>query len=642
LAAVVAVVLVPVVGARAGIGPALSAAAGGRFGRLASAVRVERRLFGLLRPHRAAVAVGVALTVAHTVIGLARPWPTKILVDNVLGAHHASGAGRTAALAVAVALTVLLFLLGGAVTLWQTKLLYTLTQRIIADLRADLFRHLASLSLLFHDARGVGDNAYRVSADTYSIHSLLLGGVVPVVGAVLTLVGTFAVMVALDPVLAVLALVSIPAAAFLSARYGRRIRASSLAVHERESDVYAQAEQALTGIRTVQAFAREDYEAGRFRTRATGSQGAMVRLVTEQTVLGLGVDAVLAAGLALVTWFAAQRAISGRLSVGEVLVFLTYAGTVYGPVSDMAGVFGELQAAAAGAQRVFEVLDEPQPTERPGVRPPRARAAGALSFESVGFSYVPGHPVLRDIDLSVSAGETVALVGPTGAGKSSLANLLLRLYDPGAGRVALDGTDLRELPLAWLREQIALVPQDPVLFPGSVRDNIRYGRLDATDRQVEMAARRANVLDELVANPGGIDAPVGDRGVTLSGGQRQRVAIARAFLKDAPVLLLDEPTSALDAGTEVLIMEALWRLLEGRTCLVIAHRLSTVRRADRVVVVEGGRIVEQGSHASLIRRRGLYSRLHAARFGRGPGVIDLTTHRNGSERARGAAAGGRR
>jgi ABC-type multidrug transport system fused ATPase/permease subunit len=295
-------------------------------------------------------------------------------------------------------------------------------------------------------------------------------------------------------------------------------------------------------------------------------------------------------------------------------VFLAYASSLYGPFSELAGTFTELQAAAASADRIFEVLDEPHTVDDPRARAPRERAVGEVRFEDVRFGYADGDSVLHGISFGGRPGQLVALVGPTGAGKSTILSLLLRLYDPAAGRITLDGDDLRGLPMDWVREQIAFVPQDPVLFPISVRENIRYGRLDAYDVEVEAAANLANILDELRADPRGLDTPIGERGITLSGGQRQRVAIARAFLKNAPILLLDEPTSALDAATEALVMDAVDRLLVGRTALVVAHRLATVRRADVVLVVEGGRIVQRGTHEELLQRPGLYARLHAARF----------------------------
>jgi ATP-binding cassette subfamily B protein/subfamily B ATP-binding cassette protein MsbA len=343
----------------------------------------------------------------------------------------------------------------------------------------------------------------------------------------------------------------------------------------------------------------------------------MMRLVTTQTLFGLAVDLVLALGLAVVTYAAASRALSGELTTGEVLVFLAYAGGLYGPVSGVAAVLGELSAAAAAAQRVFEVLDEPVvagPDDTSTLKLPE-RARGHLEFDDVHFSYEAGHEVLRGVSFDAEPGDTVALVGATGAGKSTLASLVLRLYDPTEGAVHLDDMDIRELPLDWLREQIALVPQEPLLLPTTVRENIRYGRLDATDAEVEQAARDANLV-ELLDNARGLDLVVGERGVTLSGGQRQRVAIARAFLRDAPLLVLDEPTSALDASTEVLVMDALERLSAGRVCLVIAHRLATVHRATQVLVLEQGRVVQRGSHRELANQAGPYRTLHEARFGR--------------------------
>ena len=595
-----------------------------------STLSAERRLLAMLWPHSRQVIAGLSVAVASTLVGLAQPWPTKILIDDVLGDRRLHGLEPSAALLLSVGLTFALFLLSGACGLVQTRVLFGLGQRLIRDLRTALFGHLTRLSLRSHDKRGTGDSIYRVTTDTYAVQAVLLDGIVPLTTAVLTLVGTFVVMVRLDAWLALLSVLSAPGAAVVTSRFGSRIRTSSLDVHERESDVYSHAEQALGGIRTVQAFGREAFELERFATRAEASRSAMLRLVTQQTVFGLAIDVVLALGLGLVTWVAAQRALDGHLTAGEVLVFLAYAGALYGPMSGMASVFGELQSAAAGAQRVFEVLDEPHPPDNADVSPPAPRATGVVEFEGVHFGYAPDHHVLHDVRLRGRPGQLIALVGPTGAGKSSLVSLLLRLYDVDAGRVSIDGVDVRDLPLTWLRDQIAFVPQDPILFPVSVRDNIRYGRLDATDDEVDVAARAANVLDELLEDPRGLDVPVGDRGVMLSGGQRQRVAIARAFLKDAPIVVLDEPTSALDAGTEAAVMEAVNRLLVDRTGIVIAHRLVTVHRADQVLVIEDGRIVQRGSHRQLMNRRGLYRSLHDARFNDpepGGVVIDLVQAR---------------
>jgi ATP-binding cassette subfamily B protein len=582
---------------------------------------VERRLLGLLRPYRMSVGGGLLVTLAITAVGLAKPWPTKILVDDALGRQSFLGLHGHGALALAVGLTAALFLLSGALGLLQTMLLFGLAQQLIADLREKVFGHLTQVSLRFHDARGSGDNVYRVSNDTYAIQTVLLDGLVPLASAVLSLTATLVIMVLFDPVLTLLALVTVPGAALATRRFSARIRTASMEVQRRESDVYAHAQTTLSNIRTVQAFAREGYETSRMRTRAGESRLAMMRLVTTQTLFGLAVDLVLAAGVALVTYVAATRALDGQLSTGDVLVFLAYSGSLYGPVSGVASVLGELATAAAAAQRVFEVLDEPTVTSPARVDAPTS-VQGSLEFDDVHFAYKPGHEVLRGISLRAGPGDTVALVGPTGAGKSTLVSLVMRLYDPDRGAVRLDGTDLRELPLDWLRGQVALVPQEPPLLTGSVRENIRYGRLDATDEEVEQAARDANLV-ELLADPRGLDLEVGERGLMLSGGQRQRVAIARAFLRDSPLLVLDEPTSALDARSEVLVMEALERLSQGRVCLVIAHRLATVHRATEVLVLDEGRVVQRGTHRQLARRRGLYRGLHEARFGSEPQPAQL-------------------
>jgi len=580
---------------------------------------VERRLLGFTRPYRKTVVLGMTTTVLITLTGLAKPWPTKILIDDALGSHSFLGLHQRPALIVSVVGTIGLFLLSGGLGLLQTALLFGLSQRLIADLRERTFAHLTRMSLRYHDLQGTGDSLFRVTNDTYAVQTVLLSGLVPLAAAFLALAGALIVLIAFDPFFALLSAVSAPAAFVLSKRFTARINRASATLQQKESAVYSQAEQTLNAIRTVQAHGREAHETARFKRRTGDSRAAMMRLVTDQTLFGLAIDFVLGLGLGLVTYVAADRALSGALTPGEVLVVVAYAGTLYGPMSGIASTIGELRAAAAAAERVFEVLDQPHVADRPNAKSPSPRATGRLAFENVHFDYVGGHPVLHDVSFSADPGQLVALVGPTGAGKSTIASLLLRLYDPGAGRVTLDGTDIRDVPLEWLREQIAFVPQDPMMFSATLRENIRYGRLDATDDEVLAAAQAAN-LDELLTDPRGLDLVVGGHGATLSGGQRQRVAIARAMLKDAPVLVLDEPTSALDANTEVLVMDALQQLFADRTAIVVAHRLSTVYRAHQVLVVNGGRIVQRGSHAQLARQDGLYRTLHQARFGRQKGA----------------------
>ena len=592
--------------------------AGGRRGKARRAIGVERRLIGLLRPYWRQVVSGLAITVGMTLVSLAQPWPTKILVDNVFGPHELFGLSRDVALGISVGLTMLLFLVAGTLGLLQTRVLMGLGQDLVQNLRRETYSHATRLSLRKHDEHSSSDFVYRLANDTYAVQSVLVDGVVPLVSALMTLGGTIGLMLAMDVKLTLIALISLPLAAIATSRFSRRIRQRSLILRDREADVYAHAEETLGDIRTVQAFARERYESRRFARRASASRDAYMSLTQTQVIFGLVIDFILSAGLGLVTFVAAKHALSGGLTAGEVLVFIAYAGSLYGPVSGLAEIVRELQTASASAQRVFELLDEPwldHGLEKPV---PAERATGELAVRDVHFAYGDGDEVLHGVSFTASPGELVALVGPTGAGKSTLMSMLLRLQDPASGTVEIDGVDLRDLPLPWVRLQMALVPQEPTLFAASVRENIRYGRLRATDEEVEAAAAAAKVLDELQADRRGLDAPLGDGGVTLSGGQRQRVAIARALLRDAPVVLLDEPTSALDAVTEEAITESLEQLLEGRTAIVIAHRLATVRRADRILVLDGGRIVQQGRHEELLADTGgLYHRLHEARFGAG-------------------------
>jgi ABC-type multidrug transport system fused ATPase/permease subunit len=493
-----------------------------------------------------------------------------------------------------------------------------LGQNLVRNLRSETYSHATRLSLRSHHERSVADSVYRLANDTYAVQSVLLDGVLPLLSALLGLAGTVIIMLLLDPTLTALALVTVPLAAIATSRFTPRIRAASLSLRDREAEVYEHAEQTLGDIRAVQAFDRERYEARRFAERADASRRAYMSLTTTQVVFGLVVDFILSAGLGLVTWVAAKHALAGDLTPGEVLVFIAYAGGLYEPVSGLAGIVRELQHSSASAQRVFELLDEPTLDRALDKPVPARRARGELEVRDVHFSYSEEQEVLHGISFTARPGELIALVGPTGAGKSTLMSLLLRLHDPSSGSVRIDGMDLREVPLPWVRQQIALVPQETTLFSASVRENIRYGRLTATDEEVEEAARAARILDEMVADSRGLDAPVGDGGVTLSGGQRQRVAIARALVRDAPIVLLDEPTSALDAITEEQINESLERLLTNRTAVVIAHRLATVRRADRILVINDGRVVQEGRHEELLAEDGgLYRRFHDARFGDG-------------------------
>jgi ATP-binding cassette subfamily B protein/subfamily B ATP-binding cassette protein MsbA len=582
-----------------------------------STVRAGLRLLGIaLRGERLRVAAGLALLVGSTAAALLQPWPLKLVIDSVLGGEPAPGplatVSRTALLGVLVAAMVGLQIVVGALAMAGTNLVIRSALRMVFRLRCALFEHLQKLSLSFHDATKVGDSLYRVAWDTYAVQTLINNAIVPATTATLTLVGIAIVMGLRDWRVTVAALAIAGPLVMLIRRLDRPMTRYSLRVHERESDVSSRVQETLIAIRAVQAFAREPLERERFERQAAASLHANLHLTLLQTGSQLVVSLLMAVGTAAVIWLAGRRALEGVLTPGDVVLLAAYLVMLYKPLETLAYTAVAVQGAAAGARRVLALLDEqPDVTDAPGAMPLPGRARGGLAFEHVTFAYRGGEPALRDVSLEVRPGEVVAIVGASGAGKTTLASLAVRFYDPQAGRVTLDDDDVRTLTLRSLRENVALVLQDPIVFGASIRENIAYGRPAATAAEVERAARAANAHEFVATLPEGYDTVVGERGVTLSGGQRQRLSIARAFVKDAPVLILDEPTSALDADNERAILDALARLMEGRTTLIIAHRLSTVRHADRIVVLQDGAVAEQGTHGELLARRRVYARLHA-------------------------------
>jgi ATP-binding cassette subfamily B protein/subfamily B ATP-binding cassette protein MsbA len=582
-----------------------------------STVRAGLRLLGIaLRGEGVPVAAGLALLVGSTAAALLQPWPLKLVIDSVLGSESPPAllatASRPALLGVLAAVVIALQIVVGALAMLGTNFVIRAALRMVFRLRCALFEHLQKLSLSFHDATKVGDSLYRVAWDTYAVQTLLNNAIVPATTATLTLVGIAVVMALRDWRVTVAALTIAGPLVMLIRRLDRPMTRYSLRVHERESDLSSRVQEALTAIRAVQAFAREPLERERFERQAAASLHANLHLTLLQTGSQMVVAALMAVGTAAVLWLAGRRALAGALTPGDVVLLAAYLVMLYKPLETLAYTAVAVQGAAAGARRVLALLDvRPDVTDAPGAAPLPGRAFGGLAFEHVTFAYGAGEPALRDVSLDVRPGEVVAIVGASGAGKTTLASLVVRFYDPQAGRITLDGYDLRALTLRSLRENVALVLQDPIVFGATIRENIAYGRPAATAEEVERAARAANAHEFIAALPEGYATVVGERGVTLSGGQRQRVAIARAFVKDAPVLILDEPTSALDAENERAILEALARLMKGRTTLIIAHRLSTIRHADRIVVLEGGVVVEQGTHTELLARPRVYARLHS-------------------------------
>jgi ATP-binding cassette subfamily B protein/subfamily B ATP-binding cassette protein MsbA len=579
------------------------------------------RLLRYLAPHRGDVAVVLAMTGLGVGLEVLRPWPIKLLVDHVLGQQPTAGdgapplrwlpgaTGPEGLLAWVAVGTILIFLAGTLGTMFQTRASVRLGQRMVYELGADLFLHLQRLSLLFHTRRPVGDTIARVTGDPYGLQTLVNAALLPLLQSVVMLAAMFVVMWRLEPTLTALALGVVPLLGLAIRLLGKPMQERMRERRELEGRMISVVHQALTALPVVQAFTREEAEHARFRQYATQTVTAYERSTGADMTFKLVVGLVTAVGTAAVIWVGAHYALEGRLSVGTILVFISYLGSLYGPVNSIAYTAATLRYTAANAERVLEVLDTaPDVRDRPGARD--VRLQGHLRFERVRFGYEPDRPVVDDVSFEAQPGEVVAIVGPTGAGKSSLVSLLVRHFDPWSGRVTLDGHDIRDLRLRSLRQQVAIVLQDPFILPLTVAENIAYGRPDASPDDIRAAATAANADDFIRRLPDGYDTVVGERGATLSGGERQRLAIARALVKGAPILVLDEPTSALDARTETLLLDALDRLMKGRTTLVIAHRLSTVRSADRIVVLDQGRVLEQGRHAELLAREGLYASLY--------------------------------
>ena len=575
-----------------------------------------------LRPYRARV-VGIAIF-ALVEIGLSAlaPWPLKAVVDNVLGGQplpealtrfiHAVAGTSTVGLLIAVVVAgLILQVLTEAVRMVDTQLQVDTGQRIVYDLRSRLLAHLQNLSLRHHILGKTADSVYRIEADAYCVHDLVMGGVIPLATAILKLAVMFVILVRLDESLALLSLTVVPFLYVCLRYYSRRMIDRAERVKELESQLVGRAYEILSSIRIIKSFSRERHEHARFTSSGAATMAARLRLTWQESAFSVVVTAITLTGTSLVLAVGGMHVLRGELTVGGLLVVVAYLAAVYNPLSSIAHTTGSLQQAVVSARRVQEILAiEPEPLDdTSGVD--AGGLTGDVRFEGVGFAYDAERPILNDISFVAQPGEMVALVGLTGAGKTTLVSLIPRFFEPTSGRILIDGIDVSTYALRSLRERIALVPQEPVLFEGTIADNIRYGRLEATDAEVEEAARAAHVHDFVQRLPRGYDTPVAEAGGTLSGGERQRLGIARALLKNAPVLILDEPTSSLDAISEETVFEALRRLRQGRTTVVIAHRLSTIRDASRILVLHEGRLIAQGTHDELIASNELYRRMCA-------------------------------
>jgi ATP-binding cassette subfamily B protein len=565
---------------------------------------VLRRVLAQARPYRGHVAALLALNLALAPLVLLAAVPIQVTVDSVLGSRPlpaplaavlpaGTPAGSAASVAVVAGLLVLIAV-ATQVLSFATALLRTYTgEKLVLGFRARLFRHAQRLSLAYHDGRGAADSAYRIQWDAPCVQWVTVDGLLPLASAALTLALMFAVVVRLDWQLGLVAAAVGPLLWLITRHYRPRLRDRSHQVKERDSSVLSLLQEVLSALRVVKAFGQEEREHDRFVGRADAGLRARLRLALLECAFSSLVALTFAAGMAAVLFVGVRHVQAGALTLGELLLVFTYLVQVYAPLETVSKKVGDLQASLVSAERAFAVLDEePEVQERPGARP-LARAEGAVAFRDVSFAYAAGRPVLHGVSFEVPPGARVGIAGTTGAGKTTLISLLTRFYDPQAGRITLDGTDLRDCRLADLRGQFAVVLQEPVLFSASIAENIAYARPEATADEIVAAAKAANVHDVITRLPQGYDTQVGERGMQLSGGERQRVSLARAFLRDAPLLILDEPTSSVDVGTEAVILEALDRLMRGRTTFIIAHRPATLEGCDVRLRLERGRLVRE-------------------------------------------------
>ena len=576
-----------------------------------------------MRPYRGRVAGVALLMLLQVALGALEPWPLKLVIDYVLGSHElpqpirqwatalTGGGGAVSLLILFVGFGVLLQLVHQVASAIGVRLQTDTGQRMVYDLRYKLLDHLQSLGLLHHITTSTGDAIYRIDVDSYSLENLAMSGVFPLASSIITLVVMFTVLVKLDVSVALLSLTVIPFL-FLSLRYyANSLSQQEERVKELESGLISRLYEIFSSIRLVKSFAREPHESRRYSEAGSTTMNARIAVTWKQGLFGLMVATTTILGTALVLIVGGVHVMRGQMTVGSLIVVINYLGAVYGPLSAIAFTTGQLQSAVAGARRVRAMLAlEPETIDAPDAVDATA-LNGNVTFDTVSFAYPDGTAVLHDIAFEAKPGQMIAVVGLTGAGKTTLVSLIPRFYNPTSGRVLVDGIDVRQYRLRSLREKIAIVPQDAVLFSGTIRDNLRYGKLNATDAEIEAAARAAHAHDFVSRLPKGYDTLVAEAGGGLSGGERQRLSVARAVLKDAPILILDEPTSSLDAISEEIVFAALKRLRAGRTTIVIAHRLSTVRDADAILVLDGGHISAFGRHDELLTSSQLYRRMCA-------------------------------
>lgn len=583
-----------------------------------------KRVIRYLLPYKKLAATSILLIFVGAGVGLLTPWPLKILVDHVLpgvplpwglDAWLGPLAGnRTALLALTVSTGFLITVLVHGIGVIDEWVNTKLDQRMSLDFRTELFDHSQKLSLAFHDQSRTGNLIFAINSQGDSVSRLLMTAP-PVAQSALSLIGMAAICWTMDPQLTMIALACAPLLWFTTSYYMKNVHSKTMEVRMMEGESLSIVHEAVTMMRVIVAFGREKYEQHRFSTQAEKSVDARVQLTVRQALFTFTVNLITGAGTALVLGLGFYHAMQGEITVGQMLVILSYLSMVYSPLATISTTIGALQEVFVSLDVAFRLLDtEPEIADMPGAVPIE-RTKGHLVFESVHFNYRGRNETLKGISLEARPGQVIAIVGPTGAGKSTLISLIPRFYQPQYGRILLDGRDTRSIRLNSLRNQISLVLQEPLLFSGTIAENIRYGRLEASNDEIIEAAKAASAHDFVSALPDGYQTVIGERGSQLSGGERQRISAARAFLRDAPILILDEPTSSIDTKTEGVILEALDRLMLGRTTFIVAHRLSTIRHADLILVLENGEITERGSEQELLELGGTYRKLHDLQTG---------------------------
>jgi ABC-type multidrug transport system fused ATPase/permease subunit len=589
-----------------------------------------RLVLDLARPYRVSLAIILVAMLVETLAGLGAPWPLKVVIDYVVGQHPAPAwmlavfgpalmANARALAAIAASGIVLLSVVGGLASYIDNYLTESVGQWVANDLRMRVYDHLECLSFTYYDTHQTGLLLSTITDDVATVQDFVSESTLAILIDGMTIIGMLGLMLWLNWSITLVVVAVTPALLLFAVRFRRAVKKATRELRRRESDIVAVVQTGLESMKTVQALSAQDVELARLGEASQATVSAALNARRIKSLLSPLVGLIVASCTAVVLWRGAGLILAGAMTVGSLTVFLAYLTRFFKPVQDLAKMTNAIAQANVGLERIQSILEiQMSAQERPGARTPDP-FTGAIEFDHVAFSYQPEVSLLRDITFSVAAGEFVGVVGATGSGKSTIANLIPRFYDPTSGRILIDGHDIRDFTLRGIRRQIGFVLQETVLFHGTVRENIAYGRYRATDAEIEAAAELAHADEFIVKMPGGYDALVGERGLTLSGGQRQRIGIARAFIRNAPILILDEPTASLDTEAEQVVMAGLYRLMKGRTVIMITHRLNTLRRTDRVIVIQGGTLAEQGTHDDLLAANGIYAHLYWTKAAASPG-----------------------